>query len=222
MMILNAIWSNSFDNAIAQAFSEFFTKLPEGIQEGIAAFSALGNKGIFLILIGLLFLIPKKTRKIACVCLLSVAMTALINDLCIKGPIGRARPYMDPNLVTLLPSVKIINGVPTPPGLMPGNDSFPSGHTFQCFAALGGMTFLYIFDKEDRKFNLWFLVFFAVYAVTMGFSRILLSHHYATDVIAGGLIGFVVGIGIYYIIKYTPVLYNKIKSKKEAKVDETK
>ena len=219
-MILTNIWSNPFDNAIAEAFSSFYTKLPEGIQEFVQAFSALGNKGLFLILIGLLFLIPKKTRKIGFICLLSVAFTALINDLILKGPIARARPYMDPDLVPHLPSlITLADGTIVPPGLLPGNKSFPSGHTFQCFAAIGGMTFLYAFDKEDRKFNLWFLIFFILYGSFMGLTRVILSHHYATDVIAGALIGFASGIGIYYIVKYFPVLFNKL-FKKESKENE--
>ena len=215
-MILNNIWSNPFDNSIAAAFSRFFTKLPPLIQEAIMAFSALGNLGIFIILVGILLLIPKNTRKIGIICLLSIIFAGLINDLCIKESFARARPYMDPELVPRCPSlITLSDGTVIPPGITPGNKSFPSGHTFESFSIIGAMVFTYIFDKENKKTNLCFMIFFILFGIAMGLTRILLTHHYATDVIAGALLGFSCGIGIYYLIKYVPVLFKKLKKNEE-------
>ncbi len=210
-MILTTIWSNPFDNAIEIAFSNFFDILPSKIKEGIAIFSALGNLGIFLLIAGILLLLFKQTRKIGFICLLSVFSTLIFNDLIFKNIFDRARPFQDPNLVNQLQSIVNNNGEVY--GLKPDSPSFPSGHTFQSFAAFGAILFYYFKDKENKKSYIPSLVFFGIYAFLMGISRVLLSHHYFTDVLAGAILGGLSGILVYYVIEYTPVLYNKLMSK---------
>ena len=51
----------------------------------------------------------------------------------------------------------------------------------------------------------------------MGACRILLSHHYCTDVIAGALIGFAFGLLTYIILKYLYILFFKVKDKIQAR-----
>ena len=50
-------------------------------------------------------------------------------------------------------------------------------------------------------------------SVLMGLSRILLSHHYATDVIAGVLFGALFGVMDFYLYKYFPNFVAFLKSK---------
>ena len=50
-------------------------------------------------------------------------------------------------------------------------------------------------------------------SILMGLSRLLLSHHYATDVIAGVLFGALFGIMDFYLYKYFPNFVAFLKSK---------
>ena len=81
------------------------------------------------------------------------------------------------------------------------------------FCTFGGLLFYYIFKKDERKFYLPIVIFFGIFAFLMGISRVLVSHHYMTDVIAGALLGFGFGYLNYLIINYSPKLYYLIKDK---------
>lgn len=205
------IWSNGFDNTIAIWFSNLFEMLPGFIQDIFVALSSLGDMGVFFILLGIVLLFFKKTRKVGIYCFLGVILALLINDCILKQIFQRARPYEDPELVKQLISVTNNGGLV--PGIQPSSSSFPSGHTFMAFATFGGIMGEYIFAKEERKSWLPYFIFFLVFAVLMGLTRILLSHHYATDVIAGMLIGTLSGFGGYFLVKYTPTWYHLLKEK---------
>lgn len=209
------IWSNSFDNAIAISASKTFEALPSVFKEIIISFSTFGDNGIFFILAGILLLFFVKTRKLGLTLLLACVFTLLINDLILKNIFDRARPFEDPALVKDLISIQNNNGLPY--GIIPTSNSFPSGHSFTSFFAAGGVLSLYIFDKEERKNYLAPLIYFSIFAVFMGACRILLSHHYCTDVIAGALIGFAFGLLTYIILKYLYILFFKVKDKIQAR-----
>ena len=219
MILTSNIWSNGFDNSIAIWFSQLFENMPHFLKDIFIAFSSLGDYGIFFILVGICFLFYKKTRKIGIYCFVGIILALLFNDVIFKNIFDRARPFEDPNLLPQLISITNHNGIVY--GIAPSSSSFPSGHTFECFAVASLITIEYIFNKEERKFYLPFMIFFIVFAVIMGLTRVLLSHHYMSDVIAGMGLGIVIGILGYYLVKYTPTLYNliknKIKEKKENK-----
>lgn len=81
----------------------------------------------------------------------------------------------------------------------PFNSSFPSGH------ASGSFTFSYILSKRHK--NLIIPLF--LWSSLVGISRIYLDRHWATDVIAGSLLGISFGI---IIMKYeSNLLKFKIK-----------
>ena len=67
------------------------------------------------------------------------------------------------------------------------NYSFPSMHTLVAFAALP------ILDREFPKLR----VFWILFAFFVAVSRLYFSFHYLSDVIAGALIGY--GIGLLFI-----------------------
>ena len=80
--------------------------------------------------------------------------------------------------------------------------SFPSGHTASAFALFLALAFL-----TDRR-ELHFL--YLVLAVLVGYSRIYLSQHFATDVWAGSLIGVVMTTFVYWLIdRWHPAWYGK-------------
>ena len=205
------IWSNPFDNAIAIAFSSFFDKLPDFFKEFIVAFTNLCDNGIFLLVIGVLLILIKQTRKLGFFCLVGVLLTLIFNDLIFKNIFDRARPFEDENLLPHL--IAITNNGGQVYGTAPTSNSFPSGHTFMSFCTFGGLLFYYIFKKDERKFYLPIVIFFGIFAFLMGISRVLVSHHYMTDVIAGALLGFGFGYLNYLIINYSPKLYYLIKDK---------
>lgn len=211
-MILDAvIWSNSLDNSIAIAFSNFFNNLSRAFKNIFISISAFGDNGIFYILVGILLIFFIKSRKLGFALILAALSTLIFNDLIFKNVFDRARPFQDPELVTQLAAVVNNNGVVY--GIVPSSSSFPSGHTFTAFFALGGVISFYIFDKENRKTYLAPLIFFSVFAFLMGCSRILLSHHYFTDVLCGAITGTLFGLSSYIVIKYLYKLGDIINNK---------
>ena len=71
------------------------------------------------------------------------------------------------------------------------NYSFPSGHAFMSVAFYGLLiwyTNIYIRNKWLQRMVIFFLL---LVIAAIGFSRIYLRMHYATDVIAGICLGFV-------------------------------
>ena len=73
-----------------------------------------------------------------------------------------------------------------------GFDSFPSGHA-TVFAALAMAMYFY-----NKKLG----YVFAVCAVLIGLSRIVVGIHFPMDVLTGWLIGTVVSWGIYHVYHY--------------------
>lgn len=211
MILDRTVWSNGFDNSIEIAFSSFFDSLPSVLKKGIAMFSALNEMGFFIILVGIILIFIKKTRKFGIMCIVSLLITALLNDVIIKNICSRARPYEDLELLKNLVSIQNYGGQVY--GVVPTSSSFPSGHTATAFSVFGCSLFLYIFAKEEKKLYLRFMLFFLVFSILMGLSRILLSHHYTTDVLAGTLVGTIGGIASYYIVIYSTKLIDKLKIK---------
>jgi len=94
---------------------------------------------------------------------------SLVTDV-LKGAVGRARPPVgEPGLGSLTP--------------LPGNPSFPSGHSATAFAAA---TAVAILCPRLRPFAL-------AIAAAVALSRVYLRVHFPLDVVAGSLIGAALG-----------------------------
>ena len=117
--------------------------------------TTLGNAGAVWIVISLLLLVPKKTRRIGCMGLLSLVLSLLFNNMLLKHLIARSRPY--DCILGLIPLI-------TPPT----DYSFPSGHTAASFA-VGAL----LFRKLPKRYGIPALVL----AALIGFSRLYLGVH---------------------------------------------
>ena len=147
----------------------------------------LGDAGIFWILLTIVLLCFKQTRKAGIYSACGLLASLVINNLILKNLIGRIRPY------ELVEGLRCI--VP------PAHDaSFPSGHTGASFASAVSMY---------RQLSKKFAIFFIVLAALIAFSRLYVGIHYPTDVLGG----LVTGIGIGILVN---VIGDKIDNLKKA------
>ena len=131
----------------------------------------LGDKGMIWIVISLILLVPKKTRKIGLISLAALAGSLIFNNMLLKNLVGRERPFT------------VIEGLL--PLVTEGGYSFPSGHTASSFASA-----FVLFRHLPRKVGIPCLVL----AGMIGFSRIFVGVHYPSDVLFGVLTGWIISI----------------------------
>lgn len=144
--------------------------------------TSLGNAGIVWIIICVLLLTYKKTRKYGVMMGCALILCLLIGNLFLKPVVARVRPFDINTAIDIL--IK-----------KPLDFSFPSGHTMSSFAAA---TVLVYMDKKIGAISF-------VLATIIGFSRLYLYVHYPSDVIIGLFIGVLLGIisiKLCSIIKY--------------------
>lgn len=134
------------------------------------AITALGNGGAFWIVLTVLLLLFQKTRRAGICCALALILDLLAVNIAIKPLVARIRPYQ------VLPEITLITN-------LPGDYSFPSGHSAASFAAAWAL-----FRSGRKKWGAWALALAALIAL----SRLYVGVHYPTDVLGGTLIGFAV------------------------------
>ena len=126
-----------------------------------------GDGGIFWIIMAVLMLCIRETRKTGLACALSMVMGLILTNLILKNLVGRVRPYDLIEGLTVLVS-------------RPHDWSFPSGHTTNAFAAAWVM-----FTMLPRKYGTPALIL----AILIAFSRMYVGVHYPTDVLGGVIVG---------------------------------
>ncbi|MEA4920832.1 MAG: phosphatase PAP2 family protein [Clostridiaceae bacterium] len=157
-----------FELRILDSFQIIYNPLFDIIAKMLNTASANGE---IFILLSLLLLLYKPTRKAGIVCITALVLDFIILNGCIKPLVGRIRPY------DLNQAVKIIVKAPH-------DFSFPSGHTGIAFAFAAGVSVL---GKKAHTAALWL-------ACIMGLSRLYLYVHYPTDVLAGAIVGTCCGM----------------------------
>lgn len=134
--------------------------------------SHLGDHGKIWIILCLILLLFKRTRKAGFCGLIALLINLLITNVTLKPMIGRVRPYEQFNdLLLLLEKQK--------------DFSFPSGHTSSSFAAACAI-FQMDRDGVKRKILGMAVMFLAIW---IAWSRLYVAVHFPTDVLAGALIG---------------------------------
>ena len=133
-------------------------------------FTTLGDHGFIWIAITLLLIFNKKYQKIGYLAVISLIINAIIVNVLLKNFTHRARPFTEiPDIILLIKA--------------PKDFSFPSGHTSASF------TMVYIFYKHLKKYFPAVLIT----SIIIAFSRLYLTLHFPSDVLAGLLIGLFCG-----------------------------
>ena len=135
----------------------------------MVALSTIGNAGILWIVLTVILLIMKKTRRCGAQMALAMLLTFIIGNLVLKNMISRDRPCW------IVPTVALRVKNPT-------DFSFPSGHSMNGFTA--AVTILFY----DKRWGIAAIIL----ASFVAFSRLYNFVHFPTDVFAGVVIGTVV------------------------------
>ena len=130
----------------------------------------LDDAGIVWIVAAVVMMAFKKSRKTGAMITAGLAADVLIGNLLLKNLIARQRPCWLDNSVHMLIAV-------------PQDYSFPSGHTLASFTAAA------IIAHFDKRLGAAAYVL----AVLIAFSRLYLYVHFTTDVVAGALLGVLIG-----------------------------
>ena len=146
-------------------------------------FTILGDNGMVWIAVALILFLNRKYRKIGVFSIVSLIICALAVNVILKPLIHRPRPFSELADITLL--IKA-----------PKDYSFPSGHTAASFVMV------YIFFRHIKKYFIPVLIT----GILIAFSRMYLSVHFPSDIIAGIIIGIFSG---YAGEKLTDGFYRK-------------
>lgn len=168
--------------------------------------SFFAHDGLCMFALGVLLMLPKRTRKLGVCVFLAVCCGGIITNLTVKPLIGRMRPYA--NFDHLAGQVHewwvAVGEARKGEGVF---TSFPSGHTTSATAAMVG---LFLASKQ-KKFTFPVLLF----PLLMGVSRIYLMVHYTSDVLAGLVAGTLGGVAAYFI---TRAIFRALDAHRDNKV----
>lgn len=136
-------------------------------------YTLAGNVGLLFIACTVVLLLVRATRKTGLACAASMVLNLAVVNAVIKPLVSRERPWI------------VMNGLET---LLRDRDlnSFPSGHTSAAFAFA-----LAVCLTAPKK---WMKAAALIAAALMGFSRLYVSVHFPSDVLAGALIGAACGV----------------------------
>lgn len=142
------------------------------------AVSLICNHGEVWIVLAVILLLNKKTRRSGTVLAVALLLDYLVCNMTLKPLIGRIRPCDVNRAVKLLIR-------------RPRDYSFPSGHSASSFAAVGAL--------KASGSRLW------APALALGllicFSRLYLYVHWPSDVLGGMALGVALGYLAWYLVR---------------------
>ena len=197
------------------SFTQFDGNLLIGIQHALNAdwltpimklITLLGEAGIFWIILCLVLIIVKKTRRLGFICAFSLLFTFIFCNLIIKPTVDRVRPWV---------TFQMVNAMLPPPG----DASFPSGHSANSMGPAWAffLATMPVKTGYGRSYDMvrclgWngvgapprtmhkLSIAAVVLAVLIGISRLYLGMHYPSDVVCGLLLGMIAATVVYRIV----------------------
>lgn len=134
--------------------------------------SAINDAGMIAILVVLLLLVWRRYRHVGVTAFASLFVEFVLVNVFLKNMVQRIRPYVvDKGLILL--------------GDMPGDYSFPSGHTGSAFAVA-----VVMYLCMPKKYGVSALILAALIAI----SRLYNGAHYPTDVLGAVIIALLTGV----------------------------
>lgn len=200
-----AIWLDTafyaFDNSIFSAMNALCVGAGAFFTPFFKVVSFFGEGGIFLLILAFVLTLFKKTRQVGISMLFAIAIGAIFTNLIIKKTVARVRPYnADPTYrgYWLAAGAEVV-----------GEYSFPSGHATVVMTSM-----LAFFLGTNKKKSFWVFLFVILTCI----SRVYLCVHYATDVIAGVMIGAISGTLGYFLARLLFRALNNNQDKKFCKM----
>lgn len=182
-MTVFAQWLDTYFAGFDRAILQFYHVMAEAIgwiaTPILWLVSFVGNEGIGLILLGVLLLFFKKTRKSGWCVLFALLFGMLINNETIKPLVQRLRPY-NSGVPEYIEWWKYVGAMEV------SQFSFPSGHTTSAVASMLAL------GLTCKKKWVWWSG--AAFVVLTGMSRNYFMVHYPTDIIGGAVSGTLGGI----------------------------
>lgn len=171
----------NFDNAV---YSYIFNFISEPLTDIALVITTLGS--VYVILPLCLILIIIFWKKVEGICILTNLMISFISNQVLKRIVARPRPT----------EYRIVEEL---------GYSFPSGHSMVGMAFYGLLIY-FTYRKVKNPFIKWSVcILLTALIFLIGFSRIYLGVHYASDVIAGFC------ISTAYLALFTQIISQKIK-----------
>ena len=227
----------NFDLSI---FEFFQTTLRNGVLDVILkVITTLGDDGIFFIILGLVMLCFKKTRKAGLVALGALLVMTILNNEIIKPIMERPRPYILTRLADATADVlaytngeKRLDGVGFFGKIDWSIDRFPglaekwnAGYAFpEIVERMKPTSLSFPSGHTSSAFTFAMAITLVlknkgaaiasfIFAFLMGISRIYVGVHYPTDVIVGAVVGILYAvIGYFIFAKLYDVVYPKIEN----------
>ncbi len=183
-----AEWINSVFSSYDEAIFDALFKLAEACGRWLTPFmkfiSYTGEKGIAVLLISIILMFFRKTRKQGVCIFGAVGCGAVITNLLLKNIVERTRPCLVVGSEFAERWKQF--GFPSEDGY-----SFPSGHVT---AAMGGILALVLMSGCKKKTS-WSFIYVFMIAV----SRCYLIAHYPSDVLAALIVGVISALISYFI-----------------------
>ena len=187
-LTVSAQWLNDVFFSLDYAILSFYHTLAAAcgwlLTPVLGTLTLTAWKGAFLILLSLVLICFRKTRRAGICCLLAMAIGALFTNLIVKNAVARPRPYdYDATLRIWWEYVG---------AHLESDFCFPSGHMTAACAFSTGFVLC-----RGRRWLPWGIL----YVVLMGISRNYLIVHYPSDVVGGFVFGTAAGVASYYIVR---------------------
>lgn len=176
---------NNIDYGFAKLTHEFSEIAGDFITGFMRFYTILGNSGMAFIILALLLLLFRKTRRIGMICAGAIVIGALVTNVTLKNIVQRDRPFWDQ-------TSDYYTWWQAAGSLEQDGFSFPSGH------ATASMAFSFALFLTGKKKYSWAYLFIAL---LMGYSRVYFQVHFTTDVLVGLIVGVLAASASYFIVK---------------------